>query len=273
MAEENDWLKLQVGSPGKPLNADAFLTIFHNTIAALKAIDRGFSTYGAETIQWEVIGAGSNSPIHATIRGRDTTSNNRGHSRDVVDTFVKGIEHLSRDKTCPAGFAQDSLRYVQKIVSESKLHCLKPIYSTSSLEARITRAVAVNANRARRELEMRKSRLVEHGTIEGRLRELSESHSRDKLGVVDKLTGEVTQCYLRNEALEPMVLKGWKHRVAVTGDITIDRQSGLPVKVLVDEIRILRERSELPQIEDLHGIDVTNGVEPSEYVRRLRDAE
>ena len=31
--------------------------------------------------------------------------------------------------------------------------------------------------------------------------------------------------------------------------------------------------AELPQIEQLHGIDITGGVEPSEYVRGLRDAE
>jgi len=273
MADEQDWLKLQVGSPGKPVDADAFVGIFQNTIAALKAIDRGFSTHGVETVQWEVIGAGSNSPIYATIRGRDTTSHDGRHGRKVTSAFVKGLEQLSRDRTCPAGFGSDSLKYVRKIVSEAKLHQLRPVYSTPELEVRITEEVALNANRAERALEMGKSHLVEYGTIEGRLRDLSESRSYDKLGVLDRLTGEVTHCYLRNEALEPMVLKGWKHRVAVTGDITIDRQSGLPIKVMVDEIRILRDRGELPQIEDLHGIDITNGVEPSEYVRRLRDAE
>lgn len=273
MADKQDWLKLQVGRPGKPVDADAFVHIFHDTLAALKAIDRCFSTHGAETILWEVVEAGSNSPIYATIRGRDVTSHNGRHSRKVADAFVNGLEKLSRDRTCPAGFGRDSLRDVEKIVSEAKLHRLKPVYSTSKLEVRITKAMAVNANRARRTLEMCKSHLVEYGTIEGRLRELSESRSRDKLGVLDKLTGEVTHCYLRNESLEPMVLKGWKHRVAVTGDITIDRQSGLPIKVMVDEIRILRDRGELPQIEDLHDIDITNGVEPAEYIRRLRDAE
>ena len=273
MADKQDWLKLQVGRPGKPVDADAFVHIFQDTIAALKAIDRSFSTHGAETFQWEVIEAGSNSPIFTTIRGRDVEGHNGTRSRKITNAFVKGLDELSRDKKCPPGFARDSLRHVEKIVSEAKLHRLKPIYSTSKLEVQISRAMAVNANRARRTLEMRKSQVVEYGTIEGRLRELGESHSRDKLGVVDKLTGEVTQCYLRNEALEPTVLQGWKHRVAVTGDITIDRQSGLPIRVMVDEIRILRDRGELPQIEDLCGIDITGGVEPSEYVRRLRDAE
>ena len=273
MADKQDWLKLQVGRPGKPVDADAFVHIFQDTIAALKAIDRGFSTHGGETIQWEIVQTGSNSPIFATLRGHDQTAHNGEHSRKVTNAFVGGIKQLSRGNVCPLGFGEDSLRYVQRIVSEAKLHRLKPVYSTFGMEVPVTKAMAANANRARKTLEMRKSRLVEYGTIEGRLRELSESRSRDKLGVLDKLTGEVTHCYLRNEALEPMVLKGWKHRVAVTGDITIDRQSGLPIKVMVDEIRILRDHGELPQIEDLHDIDITNGVEPAEYIRRLRDAE
>ena len=273
MADEKDWLKLQVGRTGNPVNADAFLDIFQNTIAALKSIDRGFSTHGVETISWEVVEVGSNSPIFATISGRDATMGKRKHSRKVADVFVTGLERLSHEKTCPVGFGRDSLRHVEKIVSGAILYRLKPVYSASSKQVKVVKKMAANANQARRTFDMCKTRLIEYGTIEGRLRDLSESHSRDKLRVVDKLTGEVIQCYLRNETLEPIVLKGWKHRVAVTGDITIDKQTGVPVKVMVDEIRILRDRRDLPQIEDLYGIDITNGLEPSEYVRSIRDAE
>jgi hypothetical protein len=273
MVDEQDWLKLQVGGPRKPVDADAFIGIFENTIAALKAIDRGFSSHGSETIQWELVGAGSNSPIYATIRGRDRVSHNGTAGGKIADVFTAGIEQLGRGSVCPAGFGKESLRHLQRIVSTAKVFGLRPVYFTVAREVRITRMVAVNANRARRALEMRKSRLVEHGTIEGRLRDISESHYRDRIGVLDKLTGEVTRCYLRNESLERKALQGWKHRVAVTGQITVDRQSGRPVEVEVQEIRVLPDRGDLPQIEDMHGIDITSGVEPSEYVRRLRDAE
>jgi len=273
MTDEQDWLKLQVGRPQKAVDADAFVDIFRNTIAALKAIDRGFSSHGSETIQWELFGAGSNSPIYAMIRGQDRLSHDRRSGQKIADVFVAGIEQLGRDSACPAGFGKDSLLYVQRIVSAAKVHGVRPVYFTVAREVRITRMVAVNANRARRAIEMCKSRVVERGTIEGRLRDLSESHSRDKIGILDRLTGEVTRCYLRDESLESKALQGWKHRVAVTGQITVDRQSGRPVQVEVDEIRILPDRSDLPQIEDLHGIDITDGVEPSEYIRRLRDVE
>ena len=273
MADDQDWLKLQVGGPGKPVDADAFVSIFQHTIAALKAIDRGFSTYGGETIQWEIVDAGSNSPIYATIQGR-------GPSPACTRDTGERCEH-SCFGDCPVESGQcvsDRLWKGQSQVrgedrfgrqaASPEAHLFDP-----RVETRITRVVAVNANQARRALEMGKSRLVEHGTIEGRLRDLSESYSHDKLGIVDRLTGEVTQCYLRDESLEPAVLKGWKHRVAVTGDITVDRQSGRPVRVMVDDIRILRDRGDLPQIEHLRGIDITNGMEPSEYIRGLRDAE
>ena len=98
MVDEQDWLKLQIGSHGKPVDADAFVSIFLNTIAALKAIDRGFSTHGGETIQWEIIEVGSNSPIYATIRGREQALHNGQHGREITNVFVSGLQQLTKTK-------------------------------------------------------------------------------------------------------------------------------------------------------------------------------
>ena len=169
MADDQDWLKVQVGGPQKAVDADAFVHIFKNTIAALKAIDRRFSSHGSETIQWELVGAGSNSPIYAMIRGHDRVSQESIFGRKITDAFVAGIEQLGRGSACPAGFGKESLIHLQRIVSAAKVHGLRPVYFTVAKEVRITRMVAVNAIRARRAMEMCKSRLVERGTIEGRL--------------------------------------------------------------------------------------------------------
>ncbi len=111
----------------------------------------------------------------------------------------------------------------------------------------------------------------EHGTIEGQLRELGISRNRDKLVIVDALTGQHIPCYLTDERLESTVRQAWKCRVRVEGRIKVDRQTSQPLEMAVDDIRILRERDDLPQMKDLHGIDITDGVKSSEYVRDLRD--
>ena len=71
--------------------------------------------------------------------------------------------------------------------------------------------------------------------------------------------------------MDAVVREAWKRRVVATGEIVVDRETRKPIKILVDEIRILRDPADLPQMEDLHGIDITSGMESSEYIRGLRD--
>jgi len=117
---------------------------------------------------------------------------------------------------------------------------------------------------------MRKPHYFEHGAIEG---ELGISRSRDQLVVIDALTGQQIPCYLADEHLESTVREAWKCRVSVEGRIKVDRRTSQPIELAVENIRILRDRNDLPQLKDLHGIDITGGVESSEHVRGLRDAD
>ena len=62
------------------------------------------------------------------------------------------------------------------------------------------------------------------------------------------------------------------HRVCVLGDVRYSSE-GIPTSVTVDDIRILRKRSELPQLQDLRAIDITGGLESSDFVVEMRDAD
>ena len=115
----------------------------------------------------------------------------------------------------------------------------------------------------------------EHGTVEGRLRQLEtlSGERRDKLVIEDDLTGDRIACYFRDEEIEKQARDAWKRRVSVSGEITVNRASGDPASVHVEGIRVLRERADLPQMEDLYGIDITHGVESSTYIEGLRNAD
>ncbi|MBI3464997.1 MAG: hypothetical protein HY000_18365 [Planctomycetes bacterium] len=140
-----------------------------------------------------------------------------------------------------------------------------------------TKRIAENAVLALRRIEAEKAKrageYVEYIEVEGHLKELSELTGKDKIVIADSLTGKKTLCYFRRPDLETKARGAWKHRVSVSGEATVDRSTGELREMEVDELRILRERSELPQMEDLHGIDITGGMESSEYVRGLRDAD
>jgi hypothetical protein len=270
--DQKDWLKFHLGDKAKVVDAETFIDVFQNIIAALKSIDKTLSTYGTETIQWQIIDAGSNSPIFATISGKVQSANN-GYGKKVIDTFVTGLEQLSRSKSCPPHFNKDSLQFVQNIVTKAKQHGLQPKFSTPIHKVKVARNVARNANWAMKTLAIHKSRYTEYGTFEGYLRELNVARNRDKLVIVDALTEHAIPCYFKQLELEDDVRKAWKRRVIVTGEITVDNETKQPIKIVIDEIKILRDRENLPQIEDLQGIDITSGIEPSEYIRGLRDVE
>jgi hypothetical protein len=271
MAGQQDSLTLRLGDRRKAVDADGFILLFQSVVSALKAVDKGLSTYGAETLQWRVIEIGANSPLFATIQGVLDRPDSEGYGQQVVDTLVGGIEHLAGANSCPANFTRDVLAHVKQMAQVGVRYGLHPIVATGRRETKVRRAVAKNADWAIRTLDLRKRTYKEYGTLQGMLKELSVSRGRDKLVLVERLTGEETPCYLRGEGLDAVVREAWKKRVAATGDIYVDRESRRPVRILVDAIRILGEREELPQMQDLHGIDITNGVESSEYIRGLRD--
>ncbi|MGA2033074.1 MAG: hypothetical protein ABSG68_12515 [Thermoguttaceae bacterium] len=276
MAGSQDWLKLELGEADKPVNADAYAAVFINAIEALKAINRHLSSHGAETIQWEVVGAGSSSPIYAMIRGRDQTANGQ-YGQQVVDTFTRGVTHLNDSNTCPEFFDRRSLAAITKMRDGAAPYGLQPVFSTPrATGVRVTPSVGVNAAFAMRSLRSRKNLFCEHGSLEGYLRDLSGAADRDKAVIIDPHTNHETPCNLNPDnlvELEKQVRVAWKHRVVVIGTITVDRRTRRPTHVVADDIRILRDRSELPQMDDLHGINITEGVESSEYIRGLRDAE
>jgi hypothetical protein len=277
MAENpQDWLKLELGEVDKIVNADAYAGVFASTLAVLKAINRRLSSHGSETIEWQVIGAGANSPIYATIRGHDQASNDQC-GREVVNVFIRGVSHLCKSNTCPEAFDLHSLSEIKRMIDHAAPYGLHPTFSTQTVNrVRMTRTVAKHADHAMKMLRHRKDQFCEHGSLEGYLRDLSGSGERDKIVIIDPHTEQETPCNLRTDRLadlEDKVRVAWKHRVGVIGTITVDRRTRRPAHVVVDDIRILRERSELPQIDDLHGIDITSGMESSEYIRGLRDAD
>lgn len=274
--DHNDRLKVQITSTRDNVNADAFLEVFQNTLALLKSINRQQSEFGSEDVEWEIADAGLNSPIFADITGVEKTSRNGSSASEVIGALLQGMQHLETNNTCPKFFGEESLTYATNLVHAFARGVTDIRYSAGTLESHATHSMSQNANHAIQTLEQRRAKksgqYIEVGTIEGRLRGATEFKRRDKIDIVDALTGDTTPCYCEGERLDALVRKAWKHRVSVSGKITVDRYTGKPTKMIVEDIRILGE-GDLPKMEDLHGIDITHGVESSDYVRDLRNAE
>ena len=276
---DNDRLRLHVASTNRDVNAEAFLKILGTTIDVLKEIDKTSSRLGGVNVEWLITDAGKNSPIFAEIGGIGLLDENGQVAESVIASFVTGLSHLERNDTCPDNFNERSLDATADLMRSFSRRVTSIEFSTKAHRATLSPQLVRNARYARQRLDLERGAYgptyKEHGAVEGRLRQLETlaGERRDKLVIEDDLTGDRISCYFRDPEIEKQARGAWKQRVSVSGEITVTRASGDPASVLVEDIRVLRERSELPQMEDLYGIDITHGIESSKYIEGLRNAE
>lgn len=104
----------------------------------------------------------------------------------------------------------------------------------------------------------------EIGTVEGKL-DVIDVHGEDTVRVWDFRSNEAVDCRVSPEQLE-QAKSCLGHRMGVRGRIKYER--GKPKEVVdVFSIYDLGEIANLPQIDDVAPLDLTGGVEPSEYLR------
>jgi len=276
---DNERLRLHVASDSRDINAEAFLKVLGTTIDVLKEIDKQSSRFGGENVEWLITDAGKNSPLFAEIAGTGVSEDNGQAAALVINTFVAGLSHLEQTNTCPDKFNERSLDATADLTRSFSRGITSIEFAVSSRRVSLSPELIQNARYARQRLDLERGEFGatyrEHGSVEGRLRQLEtlSGERRDKLVIEDDLTGEKISCYFRDAEIEKQARKAWKRRVSVSGEITVDRASGNPASVLIEDIQELRERAGLPQLEDLYGIDITHGVESSKYIEGLRNAE
>ncbi len=276
---DNDRLRLQVASDGRDVNAEAFLKALGTTLDVLKEIDKKSSRFGGENVEWLITDAGKKSPIFAELAGTGLSADNGQVAALVIASFIAGLSHLEQNDTCPDNFNERALDATADLTRLFSTGVTSVEFATNAHRISFSRQLAQNARYARQRLDIERGEYgptyKEHGTVEGRLRRLEalSGERHDKLVIEDDLTGEKIACYFDDVEIERQARNAWKRRVSVSGEIIVNRASGDPEKVLVEDIQVLHERAELPQMKDLYGIDITHGVESSKYIEGLRDGE
>ena len=264
MGDQSDWIEIQLDTNSRALSADGAEEMLRDSLGLLKAIDRGMSTHGTETVSWEIVEARMQSPLTVRLRGSE--------SRAIIEAVGDGMESLNSSKECPPHFNQEALRFVKQLVSHGKQYAVNPVFATFTKRVPVEHVAGENADWAIRVLSLRKQKRCEYGSLRGELMELSaSSRPRDRLVLVDRVTGEKTHCYV-GEELDAEIRAAWKKRVVLTGRIVTNRETRQK-QIYVEHVRILRDRKDLSQLEDVRGVDITGGTESAEYIRNLRDAD
>jgi len=110
------------------------------------------------------------------------------------------------------------------------------------------------------------------GAIDGRL-EMIDVHSGLKVGIYRIIDKKYIKVLFKDtKAMKQKAIDALDKRVYATGEIKRDHR-GEPKEILVYDLKVLPEDSELPTLEDVYGIDpnFTGDLSVEEYLRKLRD--
>jgi hypothetical protein len=181
---------------------------------------------------------------------------------EILDKYIEGMASLDATKRIPEDFTPDMMRSMKTMVSVLNKDASRVAFSANGEFVKPTQRVAAHVDAALRPIE-------EEGIYEGRL-EMISVHGAWSFNIYDEVTGEKIPCHFA-ENLLPTTRDALRHRVAVKGTARRTR-SGAMISVRVDSVERLREEAKLTLLDLRRGVDITGGVESSEYVRGLRDA-
>jgi hypothetical protein len=258
------------------ISADAVISVIQETVDALKDVGRVVSERGKANIEWHIVSISMQSPLEAVFMGTDElTDRQESQSPIAIESWMSGLRRLESSAECPPGFTTKSLKSISHIQRFFAKQIRKVEYREDDEEyLPLTDEIFHNAkianSQVRRSTETRTD-YVDHGSIEGVLTTLSTSSGSDKIVISESLDSHDVPCFFSDKAIEEKARNAWKRRVIVTGSITYSGETGEPVNVNVEGIRVMPAEVELPRLDVLEPVDITNGVESSEYVRRIRD--
>lgn len=174
---------------------------------------------------------------------------------------VSAMEGIEKRPVRPEHFSDHALVRAKRLAGIAtgpiqRVEVKAKVNGKLSKPVHVTQQVATNVD------ELIGPRHISIGALEGRL-ELLSIHRGIYIHIYDLVTGRAVRCDCDRQTLTQLASHLGK-RLLVFGEIYTNAK-GDAVSVTVESYRVLREREELPQIEDVKGI-IPSGSEAEEEV-------
>jgi hypothetical protein len=114
-------------------------------------------------------------------------------------------------------------------------------------------------------------RQVSIGSVEGKLG-LIAIHKKPRFRIYEVVTHKAVTCDFNEERFLNLVKEALGQRVVASGTV-YSNIKGEPLRVEITGLRILGAPSELPQVDDIGGMDpdLTGALSTAEYIQSIRD--
>jgi hypothetical protein len=249
----------------------------------LEGVEEAIAEDGRRAIEWRIVKATTNTPLtfEAAAFPRDFAVNIDNRVEIVTRQTALGLKALQTGGERPAYFTEAVLLRAEKIfervMNGLDETVIDPGPGLPTLD--ITLAVArVSAANTRSVLTPKAKPYKELGSIEGHAQRVErDGFGRRILWVRYRLTGESIKCIVSGEAereLEHHQIKDiWRYRRVQVYGILHYRGLGDLREVEAFKVRFLRDRNELPNLDDILDPDFTGGMKSEDYLARLRDGD
>ncbi len=276
---------LSVSGRGNETDAptvEDFLGQVRDYFDVLAQVEATLAEDGESAIEWRITGASKKSPlsIEAEAFPRQFGVNVDRRTELVVENVAAGLRQLQQVAQRPAYFNDRALAAAQKIFDRvtNGLDMTRFEHGGGRPAIELATSTArVSAGHVREVLAPKSRPYKELGSIEGHFRGIDRDRGRPVFWIKHRLTGDEVKCFVSGEAEREISIREigevWKNRrLQVRGTIHF-KAAGRVSHIDVTEVRFLRERNELPDIDDIADADFTGGLKSEDYLTGLRDGE
>lgn len=254
-------------------------------------MDANISESENGNLDWEIVAASLNSPLNISVESRSDLGINNGS--EVIHAYLHGVDVLTKGEAeLSPFFTTETLKKAKSLTSVFTQGITIISFSTNDGETvTTTKSTFENAQIVIENNEIQDEnspsdedspevsfvlpqiqRIKEKATLVGKLEVVSVHGKQPHFVIYDPLTKKKIDCYFDEEDFEEIqaMLSLKPYRVQVIGKARYDKK-GNPISIRVEHFRRLRNQKDLPQFKDLANLNLTGGVDPTEYIRRLRN--
>jgi hypothetical protein len=247
----------------------------------LRGVEEAIAGTQTSAIDWRLVDARRSSPLAFDFQPFpiDFAVNIDKRVAIVLTGTAAGLAGLQSRAERPRYFTNPVMRKAHRVFQRvtDSLSLSEVDFGALLPSMRLTPTVARNAARNVDQVLAPPDRPYEEiGSVEGYLNGAElDGFGRRVIHIVERVTGDPVKCLVLPEALtgfETRELRDiWHYRRAeVYGRIHF-RALGKIEQIEAQRVRFLRQRADLPQIDDIIDPDFTGGMKTEEYLDRLRD--
>jgi len=247
----------------------------------MRGVEEAVAEDGSQAIEWRIIGATTNSPIalEAAAFPRDFAVNIDQRAEIVTRQTAFGLRQLQSMGDRPSYFTNKVLvkaeRLFERVTNglQQTVVDYGPDLPALDLTPAGARTAAANT---RTVLRPQNRPYKEQGSIEGYAQSIErDGYGRPLLWIRLRVTGESVKCSVSGAALTELETRQirdiWRNRRVQAYGVLHYKGLGQLAQVDAISVRFLRDRRELPDVDDIIDENFTGGLQSEEYLARLRD--